>query len=138
MKLSKRHNRGGILQLNMTPMIDCVFLLLIFFMTVTQVSAVNKTQLDLPEQKGTEDQSEAMITINVDAGGNIIISGSEMPLVQAATLVAETIAQKGENPDRVNILIRVDRKAKSRTANELVKALELLKVTDVRFGVEQP
>src|SRR5438046_854272 len=41
MKLSKKTNRGGNLQLNMTPMIDCVFLLLIFFMSCTQVSVIN-------------------------------------------------------------------------------------------------
>ena len=136
MKLSKRHNRGGNLQLNMTPMIDCVFLLLIFFMTVTQVSAVNKTQLELPPLKGTEDQTEATITINVDQDGDILISGTVMPLVQAVTLVSETIAEKGDNPDLVNVLLRVDRGAKSRTANDIVKALDKLKVTKVRLGVK--
>ena len=53
MRLSKRHNPG--LQMNMTPMIDVTFLLLIFFMTVSQVSAVNKEQLELPQLKGSED-----------------------------------------------------------------------------------
>ena len=45
-------------QLNLTPMIDVVFLLLIFFMTVSQVSKINKERLDLPQQQGAEEQPE--------------------------------------------------------------------------------
>ena len=40
----------------MTPMIDVTFLLLIFFMTVSQVSKLNREQLELPRQQGTEEQ----------------------------------------------------------------------------------
>ena len=135
MKLSKKTNRGGNLQLNMTPMIDCVFLLLIFFMSCTQVSITSP--LDPPEQKGTEDQSEATITINVDKEGDILITQGVYTLPQAAALVAETIGEKGD-ADLVNVVLRVDGKAKSGAVNGLVKALEKLKVTNVRFTVREP
>ena len=42
--------------MNMTPMIDIVFLLIIFFMTVNQVTEVSKERLSLPQVKGGEDQ----------------------------------------------------------------------------------
>jgi|SoiMethySBSTD1v2_1073268.scaffolds.fasta_scaffold1176359_2 biopolymer transport protein ExbD len=138
MKLSKKQNRGGTLQLNMTPMIDCVFLLLIFFMSCTQVSVINKSPLEPPELKGTEDQTEATITINVDQDGDIIITQAVLTLPQAATEVADTIAGKDGNPELVNVVLRVDRRAKSRVTNDLVKALDKLKVTKVRFAVRDP
>ncbi len=138
MKLSKKNNRGGILQLNMTPMIDCVFLLLIFFMSCTQVSVINKSPLDPPEQKGTEDQSEATITINVDKEGDIIITQGVYTLPRAATLVEETIAEKGGNTDLVNVVLRVDGQARSGVVNGLVKAMDKLKVASVRFTVREP
>lgn len=137
MKLSKKAKRGGNLQLNMTPMIDCVFLLLIFFMSCTQVSLINKSPLDPPEQKGTEDQSEATITINVDKAGDIIITQGVYTLPQAAALVSETIAEKQGNPDLVNVVLRVDGQAKSGVVNGLVKAMEKLKVVSVRFTVRE-
>jgi biopolymer transport protein ExbD len=137
MKLSKKTKRGGNLQLNMTPMIDCVFLLLIFFMSCTQVSVINKSPLDPPEQKGTEDQSEATITINVDKAGDIIITQGVYTLPQAAALVSETIAEKQGNPDLVNVVLRVDGQAKSGVVNGLVKAMEKLKVVSVRFTVRE-
>src|SRR6185436_8587609 len=138
MKLSKKTNRGGNLQLNMTPMIDCVFLLLIFFMSCTQVSVINKSPLDPPEQKGSEDQSEATITINVDKDGDIIITQGVYTLPQAAVLVQETIAEKKGNVELVNVVLRVDRNTKSGVVNELVKALDKLKITNVRFTTREP
>jgi biopolymer transport protein ExbD len=138
MKLSKKANRGGNLQLNMTPMIDCVFLLLIFFMSCTQVSVINKSPLDPPEQQGTEDQSEATITINVDKDGDILITQGAYSLPEAAVLVKETIDEKGGNVDLVNVVLRVDRQARSGTVNELIRALDKLKVTNVKFTTRQP
>ena len=138
MKLSKRTSRGGTLQLNMTPMIDCVFLLLIFFMSCTQVSVINKSPLEPPELHGGEDQSEATITINVDHEGDIIITQVVHNLPEAVTAVHETIAEKGGDPDLVNVVLRVDRRAKSRVANDLVKALDKLKITKVKFAIREP
>jgi len=129
MKLSKKTNRGGNLQLNMTPMIDCVFLLLIFFMSCTQVSVINKSPLDPPEQKGSEDQSEATITINVDKQGDILITQGVYTLPQVAVLVKETIDEKKGNKDR---------QAKSGTVNEIIKMLHKLEITNVKFTTRQP
>jgi biopolymer transport protein ExbD len=106
-------------------------------MSCTQVSVINKSPLDPPKQKGTEDQSEATITINVDKEGDIIITQGVYTLPQAATLVAETIAEKQGNPELVNVVLRVDGQAKSGVVNGLVKAMEKLKVVSVRFTVRE-
>ena len=58
MRLSKRR-RSTKAAMNMTPMIDVAFLLMIFFMTVSQVSKLNREQLELPRQQGTEEQEPA-------------------------------------------------------------------------------
>ncbi|MCE9527763.1 MAG: biopolymer transporter ExbD [Planctomycetales bacterium] len=138
MKLSKKTNRGGTLQLNMTPMIDCVFLLLIFFMSCTQVSLINLSPLNPPEQKGTEDQSEATITINVDQAGDIIITQNVYTLPEAVVLITETIAEKKGKTDLVNVVLRPDAQAKSKVVNDLMRALNKLEVTNVKIPVRPP
>ena len=56
MRLTKR-GTTALPDLNMTPMIDVVFQLLIFFMLVPHMSQVNKELLELPKlEGGTEDQ----------------------------------------------------------------------------------
>ncbi len=138
MKLSKKLKRGGNLQLNMTPMIDCVFLLLIFFMTCTQVSESKKSDVEPPPLKGSVEQSEATITINVDQEGDIIITQGVYTLPQTAALVAEAIGGKGGNSELVKIELRIDRRAKSGVANELVRMLNKLDITNVRFTTMEP
>ena len=52
--------------------------------------------------------------------------------------MSETIAEKKGNLDLVNVVLRVDRQAKSGVVNELVKALEKLQITNVRFTTREP
>lgn len=134
MRLSRKHNPG--LQMNMTPMIDVTFLLLIFFMTVSQVSAVNKEQMDLPKQQGSEDQAEAPITINIDVEGRIVVSGNRITLPQLVLEVKDEILRANNDPSQLTIALRADRRGTCRTVNEVVTALEKLDVRRVRIAVE--
>ncbi len=61
---------------DMTPMIDCVFLLMIFFMVSTDMGAGAHTSLQLPEAgKATaEDEAELAHTLIVD-----VVEASEQP-----------------------------------------------------------
>ncbi len=122
--------------MNMTPMIDVTFLLLIFFMTVNQVSAVNNEALELPKLEGSVDQQESAVTVNVDQSGIIRISGQERTLPEMVALVSAELAKVGDNPLRISVTLRVDRRARCQTVNEIVEALTRLDVRDVRIGVE--
>ena len=135
MKLNKRHQRGG-LEINMTPMIDVTFLLLIFFMTVNQVSKANRADIELPPAKGSQDQSEGPLTINVDLAGQIIISGNTISLAQLVTIVNSELQNKGGEPSRVAVVVRADRRGSCRTVNEVVTLLERLDIRSVRLAVE--
>ena len=134
MRLSKRPSSG--LQMNMTPMIDVTFLLLIFFMTVSQVSAVNKEKLPLPQQKGSQDQSEAPITININEQGDIIVSGNRLTLPQLLAEVASELGKVNDDASRLTIALRAHREGNCRTVNQVVSALEKLEIHRVRIAVE--
>lgn len=122
--------------MNMTPMIDVTFLLLIFFMTVNQVSAVNNEPIELPKLKGSVDQKEASVTINVDQQGAIHMSGQERSLAQVVAAISDELAKVDHNPAMVTVTLRVDRRARCQTVNEIVDALTKLEVRNVRIGVE--
>ena len=135
MRLSKRRH-STTAAMNMTPMIDVVFQLLIFFMTVNQVSKANKEQLELPKLKGTQDQIAATVTINVDAAGDVIVSGNRWSVAELVSHISDELQQLGNDPSQVNIVLRVDRRSECRTANQIIAALNTLHVTRVRLGVE--
>ena len=65
---------------NMAPLIDVVFLLLIFFMVSTTFNKERELVLDLPKAVAKEVPAEAVeaIEIEIDAQGNYAINGREL------------------------------------------------------------
>ena len=123
--------------MNMTPMIDIVFLLIIFFMTVTQVSKVNKMQLDLPELEAAKEQKPSELVINIDVLGDIFISGTQRTIPEVESLLADELVANGGNPDMLTIVIRADRNAQCKPVNEVVSSLEGLGLKRVRIAIQK-
>ena len=135
MKLSK-HKHSTSAEMNMTPMIDIVFLLIIFFMTVSQISKINKEQVDLPQLKGSEEQEPTTITVNIKADGAIIVSGNTTSVPQLVGMITDELLALGGDTSKLTIVLRADRNGMSRTVNKIVTDLGRLGITQVRFAVE--
>jgi biopolymer transport protein ExbD len=134
MRLSKhRQNR---LEINMTPMIDVTFLLLIFFMTVNQVSKSQREQLALPQLAGSQDQSRESLVVNVDADGEIVVSANIVRLPELIGIISAELEKVEGDADRLTVLLRADRHGNCRTVNEIVNALVHMGVHRVRLAVE--
>jgi len=124
--------------MNMTPMIDVVFQLLIFFLTVSQVSRVNTEVLELPRLPGAEDQQTTSLTVNLNAAGELIVLGEKQSMSAVLEIARERIGSVGGEASLMTTTLRVDRRSSSRPVNELVTALRGLGITRVRIGVEAP
>jgi len=72
-----RRNRKPI-EITLTPMIDVVFLLLIFFMVTTTFSQQSELKINLPEAKGEESEVvKKMIILTINADGLYFITGDD-------------------------------------------------------------
>lgn len=136
MRFNKRA-RGGSLDVNMTPMIDVVFLLMIYFMTTLNAASVSKEELELPQLKGSQDQTETALTVNVSQSGEIIVVGEPTTLPQLIAMASEEIGRLDNDPSRLNVVVRADRRGTSRTVNEVVSALVKLDVSRIQIGVQE-
>ena len=93
--------------LNLTPLIDCVFLLLIFFMVTTVFIHAKGLDVDLPaESQATEQQDKKNVNIHIDAQGRIQIGGEDV--VSAALVERLKGAMKEANNDNIIIQAHVD------------------------------
>ena len=135
MRLSKRR-RATIANMDMTPMIDIVFLLLIFFMTVSQVSEINKERVELPKLTGSVDQKPAVLTINVDQHGQLIVSARKLELGELITLVSNELQRVGDDASRLTVVIRADERSISQPVNEVVSALGQMQIKKVMLAVQ--
>ena len=122
----------------MTPMIDIVFLLIIFFMTVSQVSRVNQEQLELAKQPGSADQKPAVLTINFTADSEIVVGGAIYELPQLVALIADELTRLNDDPTRLTVVLRADRRVTGGIINPVVEALASMDIRKVRFTVQVP
>lgn len=72
---------------NLTPLIDVVFLLLIFFMVSTTFTRETELQIDLPEAEGTEAEQETeRIEVEISADGVYSVNGERLEGVERQAL----------------------------------------------------
>ena len=137
MRLTKRHYTRTP-ELNMTPMIDVVFQLLIFFMTCSQVASVNLERLDLPKLKGSEDQARTTVTVNVTRDGVLRVSGRTVTTAGLIDMVGRELDRLGGDLSRITVVVRADERGPSRMVNEVVAGLAAMGINHLRLAVEVP
>ena len=74
-----RQLRRPEVSINLTPLIDVVFLLLIFFMVSTSFSELTQLVVDLPEAEGSPASADNGLLLTVDAVGNMTLNGESVP-----------------------------------------------------------
>jgi biopolymer transport protein TolR len=104
----RRARRTPMAEINVTPMVDVMLVLLIIFM-VTAPLLVAGVPVDLPDSKaGALDQEAKPVQISLDSSGAIFID--EQPVTQAelSTRLAQ-IAGSGSEEGGPRIFLRADR-----------------------------
>ncbi len=70
-------------QLDMTPLVDVVFLLLIFFMLSTSLSVNPGIKIDLPKSSAEQvKKKKTTLRVAIEAGGRIFLEGKKLSLAQ--------------------------------------------------------
>ncbi|MBY4675266.1 ExbD/TolR family protein [Marinobacterium arenosum] len=83
-----RRQRVEEVNVNLTPLIDVVFLLLIFFMVSTTFTRETHLEIDLPQAEGVSEQQEQkeLLEILIAADGSYSVNGTPLVNTQPDTL----------------------------------------------------
>ena len=137
--MSVKINKGRALDgINMTPMIDCVFLLLIFFLVATRFEEMEREMnVVLPQA------SEAMpltakpkeLFVNVDRDGKFIVRGQSLP---AAELLSTFKQAAADNPGRQTVIIRADKRCVWEHVVEVMNLCNKAHIRDYRVTTAEP
>jgi biopolymer transport protein ExbD len=136
MKLA-RHRRTTFSGFNMTPMIDIVFLLIIFFMTVSQISRTTGRVVELPRVgAGGKPLETISITLTIDEKGNYLAGDRTMGIDEVIRGVSAEFDRVERRPENLRILVRCDRNAPGSHFNELSRRLDALGIRQVSVSIQ--
>ena len=100
-----RHRRRPMSEINVTPMVDVMLVLLVIFMVTAPMLTVGVT-VDLPETKAsTIPGDDEPLAVSINAEGQIFLQETMLDL---EGLVPRLLAVTGNNPD-VRIFVRGDK-----------------------------
>ena len=123
---------------DMTPLIDIVFQLLIFFLVTAQMAEVTRAQLDLPKEKGEEagDSDKAGLTINVLADCSVVVADETLSEAALDRAIEAAIDAAG-GADMLKPLVRADRNCDAERLNEVFRRLSSHGLAAIRLATER-
>jgi biopolymer transport protein ExbD len=140
MKIHAPSRKERNLLLDMTPMIDIVFLLLIFFLTTMQLARESRAEVELPVEMGEKDPAvqPAGLILNVLADGSIV-EGERVISIPELDLIAMAASGSGKSGGTLNRpLIRADRNAPAGRLNQVMNSLRRAGLSGVRLATSPP
>src|SRR5262250_3181234 len=102
MKKCSKSTHHSLTELNITPLLDLAFVLLVIFI-ITTTPIVNDLDLDLPKASSRPKDPKPKVTyITVQSAGNIFLNKEPVDL---AALQDKLVAMRTEDPD-LNVVLR--------------------------------
>ena len=105
----RRHTRKPVMaEINVTPMVDVMLVLLIIFMVSAPLLTVG-VPIDLPQTRAKSlDQDKEPLTISVNTKGEVYLQNSEIKIDELVPKLQAITQARGGNDER--IYVRGDRK----------------------------
>jgi biopolymer transport protein ExbD len=122
----------GAVEIDMAPMIDMVFLLLIFFMVASVVTELEKVDVKIPEAANAKvpDDTKGRTMLSVDANNKVYYGTTPVTIEQLKGFIEEEL----DRDPKLRILIRADERVQYETLKEIMIACGEVGATDLIYA----
>jgi biopolymer transport protein ExbD len=132
MKKCSKTAHESLTELNITPLLDLAFVLLVIFI-ITTIPPVKDMDLKLPTaSKHQKDPPHKARYLSVPANGNLFIDREE---VKVADLLGKLISLRTDDPD-LNIIVRGDGKTKYKQIRAVLDICQQANIVKVDLATE--
>jgi biopolymer transport protein ExbD len=123
---------------DLTPMIDVVFILLIFFMVSTTFQKESQIKIELPEASGEPaEERKDLLEIIIDADGHYFIDQQQVVNTELDTLKRAIQKYLGKQRD-LPVVIRADRMTPYEAVVRAMDATAQLGLVKMSLATSQP
>jgi biopolymer transport protein ExbD len=120
-------------EIDITPMLDVVFIMLIFFIVTASFVKESGIEVNRPEASTAEAKPRASILVAVNAQGEVWINKRKVELGQVRANIERLHA---ENPQGA-VVVQADEEAKTRILVGVIDAARAAGVADVSLSTEK-
>lgn len=111
--------------LNMAPLIDCVFLLLIFFLLTSSFIEEQGLEIELPQSASASTVKEEKIVVSLSDEGYLEVNGRSSSLDRLQEDVSELVNRWGDN----QAILKADKNVRLEL---LIRVMDLIKAAGIK------
>lgn len=144
MASAKSRSSVEAVKMDLTSMIDVVFLLIIFFILVTEMAKADTEPLVLPkaaEAVADKPRQERRVIVNVVRSGNVVVRRKTLNAVEldrVLQLEAQLAGRDAKGLSKLFVLIRGDIEVQYRTVQQVLTAAAKQRIWRIELGAESP
>jgi biopolymer transport protein ExbD len=132
MKKCSRSAHESLTELNITPLLDLAFVLLVIFI-ITTIPPVKETDLKLPTaSKHEKDPPRKANYISVQANGRLVLNRQDLAL---GDLLGRLISMRTDDPD-LNVIIRGDAKVHYKEVRSVLDLCQQANIAKVQLATD--
>jgi biopolymer transport protein ExbD len=132
--LEKRQTAAPMAEINMTPLIDVMLVLLVIFI-ITAPLFTHAIRLDLPKVAAAPArQTPQTISLSIDAAGKIYWNGNVLTLDQ----MRARFVQAGKEPEQPEIQLRAERSTRYEVIAQVMGAAQQAGLERIGFVTDPP
>lgn len=131
-RTTSRSTSDQISDIDMTPMLDIVFIMLIFFIVTTSFVKESGIDVNRPTAQTAEKKEQANIIVSIKANGEIWI---DKRAVDVRAVRANVARLQAENP-LGSVIIAADRDTKTHVLVQVMDQIRMAGVTNAAIATE--
>ncbi|MDH3412374.1 MAG: biopolymer transporter ExbD [Gammaproteobacteria bacterium] len=128
-----RHSKKEAPEVNITPLIDVVFLLLIFFMVSTTFEREAELSIELPEASSKAQTQDERIEVAIDASGRYFVNGRQLVNRQTQT-IRQALKQASDGLKDPSVVISADANTPHQSVVTVMDAARQLGLVRLTFA----
>lgn len=120
-------------EIDLTPMLDVVFIMLIFFIVTANFVKEPGLEVSRPEAETSVQQENAGILVAIGPSGEVYMDGRRIDVRQVK---ANVLKLRSERPDAA-VVIRADRNSTADIITEVMDGIRAAGVRDISLAADQ-
>ncbi|GEN22514.1 biopolymer transporter ExbD [Halomonas cupida] len=125
------HGAEDASEINLTPMLDVVFIMLIFFIVTTSFIKESGVEIERPESSSATPRPSVQVLVAITPEGAVWVDGEPVDIHRVGTTVAGMVSDEG------SVVVQADRNAATGVLLEVMDRLREADVDKVAVAAER-